>query len=225
MNITARMGVVVMTVAALGLGVAQEARSNGVTPFTRKAYEAAGGAASGKGVVLISANWARRWKCGAFQNAQLQSLGFDRAGTGKSGSEPVDLLLEDDSLLPASARFVNFAFIVEPGEYLFSSYRIKAAKSLSEVGAFASDRGTLITDDVSKAGSFRVSAGEVVYVGHFAVDCASAPMPWRFYPQDRAAFQSYLSGVAKEIGGLPVDRATFRLFKTEILGTDFELPE
>ena len=37
-----------------------------------------------QGVVLLSVNWGRQWGCGAFENAQLLSLSFDRL----SGASP-----------------------------------------------------------------------------------------------------------------------------------------
>jgi hypothetical protein len=190
--------------------------------FTSAAYQSA----KDKAVVLVSANWARRWRCGAFENAALQSFGFDHAGSKKDGlAEKADLLIEDSSLLPASQSFVNFAYIVEPGEYLFSSYKIKAAKSMTQVGYFSGDRGSLVSDGKSKAGSFTVAPGEIVYIGHFALDCAKAPMPWRYYPEDKQAFAKYLEAVARDFPGLPVEKAKFRLLETTVIGAPFTLPE
>ena len=125
-------------------------------PFSRSSYDSV---AKDKALVLVSANWARRWKCGAFENAQLKSLGFDRSGNQKAITDKPDLLLEDGSWLPAKPGFVNFALIVEPGEYLLSSYKIKAAKSISDVGYFSGDRTTLVSDGKSRAGKFSVGAG------------------------------------------------------------------
>ncbi len=191
-------------------------------PFSLSAYEAV---AKDKALVLVSANWARRWKCGAFENAQLQSLGFDRAGSEKRASDKPDVQIEDRSWLPAKQGFVNFALIVEPGEYLLSSYKIKAAKSMSQVGYFSGDRTTLVSDGQSRAGSFSIAAGEVVYIGHFALDCAQAPMPWRYYSEEREDFSKYLEVVAKEYPGLPIEQAKFRLFETAVMGNPFSLPE
>ena len=212
-------------ILAIGMLAAVHARADSVAaePFTRATYEHV---AEQKAVVLLAANWSRRWKCGAFENAQLQSFGFDREGLQKaSAADKPDLLLEDGSWLPASASFVNFALIVEPGVYQFSAFKIKAAKSISQVGNFGGDRTTLLTDGKSKAGSFSVAAGEVVYIGHFALDCAQAPMPWRYYPEDKASFAKYLERMGKEFPGLPVERAKFRLFDTTVMGQPFELPE
>lgn len=190
-------------------------------PFTLSAYEAAAGK---KGVVLVSANWSRRWRCAAFENAQLQSLGFDRAGAPKpTPSDKPDISLEDSSWLPAKPGFVNIALLVEPGEYLLTAYKLKAVKSLSQVGFFSGDRASLVVDGKSKAGSFTVSAGEVVYIGHFALDCAQAPMPWRYYPEERQDFEKYLEKIQSEFPGLPTKDAKFRLFETSIMGNSFTL--
>ena len=192
------------------------------TPFSQAAYDSV---AKDKAVVLVSANLARRWKCGAFENAQLQSLGFDRIGSEKATSDKADILIEDGSWLSAKQGFTNVALIVEPGEYQFSSYKIKVAKSISQVGYYSGDRSTLMVDGKSKAGGFSVGTGEVIYIGHFALDCASAPMPWRYYPEDKAAFLKYLEAVAREYPGLPTQQAKFRLFETTLMGNPFRLPE
>lgn len=193
-----------------------------VTPFASETYVQSAGT---KGVVLVSANWGRKWKCGAFDNAQLKSISFDRADSSKQGTDAkADLTLADASLLPAPSRFTNYAYIVEPGEYLVSGYSIKAAKSISDVGAFNATRTDLVKDGKSKAGSFSIAAGELVYIGHFFVDCYKEPIPWRFYPSSKDDFNQYLAGVKKEFEGLPVEKVKFRLLNTSTLGEPFSLP-
>jgi hypothetical protein len=93
-----------------------------------------------------------------------------------------------------------------------------------DVGHYKGERSGLIYEGKSKAGSFTVGAGEIVYIGHFALDCAFEPMPWRYYPESRDAFATYLQGLSKELPGIAVDRVKFRLFKTTIMGRPFELP-
>lgn len=173
----------------------------------------------------MSANWGREWKCGGFENAQLKSLAFDKAGAPKEGSdEEPDLVLEDGSLLPPSSRFQNYAYIVEPGDYLLSAFSVKAVQSVSKVGYFRAARSDLIQDGQSKAGSFTVSAGEIVYIGHFSLDCTKTPMPWRYYTSDRGDFEKYLSGIKKEFDALDVAKVKFRLFDTTTMGRPFSLP-
>ena len=192
-----------------------------VIPFNSAAYTES---ANTKGVVLVSANWGRQWKCGRFENAQLKKLSFDKSSSGKEGNDAIpDLVLEDGSLLPASPRFINYAYLAEPGEYLLSAFSVKAAQSVSNVGYFKAARSDLIKDGKSKAGSFTVSAGEIVYIGHFSLDCAQDPIPWRYYPSDRGDFKQFLSGIKKEFDALDVEKVKFRLFDTSTMGQPFTL--
>lgn len=193
-----------------------------VVPFSSSAYAEG---ANTKGVVLVSANWGRKWKCGRFENAQLKSLSFDKAGSPKEGNDAkADLILEDSSFFPAPLRFVNYAYIVEPGEYILSAFSVKAAQSVSSVGYFNAARSDLINDGKSKAGSFTVSAGEIVYIGHFFLDCAQDPVPWRYYPSDKGDFNQFLSGIKKEFEALDIEKVKFRLFDTTTMGNPFTLP-
>lgn len=206
----------------VGLSTSLSVAAEVAVPFSSSAYAEN---ASAKGVVLISAKWGRKWKCGRFENAQLKNLSFDKAGSPKEGNDAKpDLVLEDNSILPASSRFVNYAYIVEPGEYMLSAFSVKAAQSVSNVGYFNAARSDLIKDGRSKAGTFTVSAGEVVYVGHFFLDCAQDPMPWRFYPSDRGDFTQFLSGIKKEFEAIDVEKVKFRLFDTTTMGNPFTLP-
>lgn len=191
-------------------------------PFTKSAYTEG---SSTKGVVLVSTNWGRKWRCGKFENAQLRSLAFDKSDRPKNGNDAQpDLLLEDTSILPASPRFINHAFIVEPGEYLMSGFSVKAARSVSNVGYLTASRNDLLKDGKSKAGFFTVGPGEIVYIGHFFLDCEQDPMPWRYYPSDKSDFEKYLSDVRKEFGEFDVEKVKFRLFDTSTMGKPFTLP-
>lgn len=71
---------------------------------------------------------------------------------------------------------MNYAFLVEPGEYLLSAFSVRVAKSVSKVGYFKAERGELVSAGTSKGGSFTVSVGEIVYIGHFALDCFQNPV-------------------------------------------------
>lgn len=206
----------------VGVSISSLTVADAATPFSSSAYAEN---ATAKGVVLVAANWGRQWKCGRFENAQLKGLSFDKAGSLKEGNDAKpDLVLEDSSLLPASSRFINYAYIIEPGEYLLSAFSVKATQSVSNVGYFNATRSDLIKDGRSKAGSFTVSAGEVVYIGHFFLDCAQDPMPWRYYPYDRGDFKKFLSGIKKEFDALDVEQVKFRLFDTTTMGKPFTLP-
>jgi hypothetical protein len=206
----------------LGLASIYAGAAELVVPFSSTAYAEA---SSTKGVILVSANWGRKWKCGRFENAQLKSLSFDKSGTPKASADAkADLVLEDSSFFSAPPKFVNYAYIVEPGEYLLSAFSVKAAQSSSNVGYFSATRSDLIKEGKSKAGSFAVSAGEVVYIGHFFLDCAQDPTPWRYYPSDKGDFNQFLSGIKKEFDALDVEKVKFRLFETTTMGNPFTLP-
>jgi hypothetical protein len=183
-------------------------------PFSAAAYESS---AKDKAVVLVSANWNRRWRCGAYENAQLRSLAFDRNASERTSSDGSDLVIED-GVLPAKKGFTDYAFIVEPGEYQLSGFDVKVAKSVSDVGHLTADRTALIADGNAKGGSFWARAGETVYIGHFFLDCAQEPIPWRFYPEDEGDFAKYLKLIAREFPGIPTEGVKFRLFKTTTMG-------
>jgi hypothetical protein len=204
-----------------GLTMSWAAAAEVAIPYSSSAYAEGAGA---KGVVLISANWSRKWKCGRFENAQLKGLSFDKADSPKEGNDAkADIVLEDSSFFSAPPRFVNYAYIAEPGEYLLSAFSVKAAQSSSNVGYFNAARSDLVKGGKSKAGSFTVSAGEIVYVGHFFLDCAQDPMPWRYYPSDKGDFNQFLSGIKKEFEALDIDKVKFRLFDTTTMGSPFTL--
>lgn len=210
-----------LSILIAGLTMSWTVAADVAIPYSPSAYAEGIGT---KGVVLISANWSRKWKCGRFENAQLRGLSFDKAGSQKEGNDAKgDIVLEDSSFFSAPPRFVNYAFIAEPGEYLLSAFSVKAAQSSSNVGYFNASRNDLIKDGKSKAGSFTVSAGETVYVGHFFLDCAQDPMPWRYYPSDKGDFNQFLSGIKKEFEALDIEKVKFRLFDTTTMGSPFTL--
>ncbi|MEX2961178.1 hypothetical protein [Microbulbifer sp. TYP-18] len=76
----------------------------------------------------------------------------------------------------------------------------------------------------SKGGTFTVNAGESVYIGHFALDCAYGPTLWRFYLEDKESFESYVSEYEAAYPYLDLDNAEHRLFTTKEFGHDFTLP-
>ncbi|EJL91874.1 hypothetical protein PMI16_01363 [Herbaspirillum sp. CF444] len=181
--------------------------------------------AATKGVVLMSADWSRHWGCARYENAQLQFLAFDKNGVQKTSADGQwDVMIKDGSILPSKKNYGNYAFIVEPGEYLLTGFRIKLGKSVSNVGNFYGDRKNMLENGKSKGGSFTVAAGEIVYIGHFSLDCAKAPMPWRFYPETREDFSKYLDEIRQEYPGIDKDKVQFRLFETTIMGYPFSLP-
>src|SRR6185295_12549797 len=124
-----------------------------------------------KGVALLAVRWDRRWNCGGFENAQLRVMAFDKLPTAKTDDAAPDLLLDDAPLIMTKPVFENYAFQLEPGEYGLSRLEIKVAKSVSDVGVFRVPRSKFLKDGASLGGTFTVGAGEVVYLGHFYLDC------------------------------------------------------
>ena len=177
-----------------------------------------------KGVVLLSVRWDRKWKCAGFENAQLRLLGFDLfPSTRPVDDEGADLLLDDAPLLLTKPRFDDYAFLVEPGQYALSKLHIKVARSVRDVGIAKVGRETLLQDGASVGGTFNVDAGEVVYIGHFSIDCFQEPSLWRVYLKDRESFNEYLADQKKKVPELDTSKASFRLFKSSYFGRDFEL--
>jgi hypothetical protein len=189
--------------------------------LTPNAYVAEG---QSKGVVLLAANWGRRWKCGQYENAQLRTFGFDRIPVRKQGDEvPADLLL-DGPLLLARPEFIGYAFLVEPGEYALTKFEVKAARSIRDVGSFKVGRSQLIKDDKPVLGSFDVQAGEIVYIGHFFLDCYQEPIIWRYYADGVENFKLELAAFKEKYPFLDTGKAQFRLFKTQAIGRRYDLP-
>jgi hypothetical protein len=190
--------------------------------LTRSAYE---NAKADMGVVLVGVNWGRAWGYCGFENVQLRRLAFDRMPIEKEGDEaPADLVLEGPTLM-AKPVSVDYAFLLEPGEYALTEFHIKAAKSVNDVGAFHAGRTRLIEGGRPVAGSFNVGANELVYIGHFAPDCprSGEPIVWRYYLKDAAAFKEYLTEVKNKYPFLDMETAQFRLFHTTTIGHEYHL--
>jgi hypothetical protein len=81
----------------------------------------------------------------------------------------------------------------------------------------------LLKSNAEDGGTFSASAGEVVYIGHFYLDCLKEPLLWRYYLQGADSFNKYLSEYKEAIPELNVANTKFRLFKTKFLGEDYEL--
>jgi hypothetical protein len=177
-----------------------------------------------KGVVLLSVRWDRKWKCAGFENAQLRLLGFDHLPSKRPiDDEGADLLLDDAPLLMTKPRFDDYAFLVEPGQYALSKIYIKAARSTTDVGIAKVGRERLFKDNVPDGGTFNIDAGEIVYIGHFYIDCYKEPSLWRYYLEDREGFNGYLAEFKKKVPELDTAKAKFQLFISNYFGRDYEL--
>ena len=177
-----------------------------------------------KGVVLLAVRWDRRWNCSGFENAQLRVIAFDKLPTTRADDAAPDILLDDAPLVMTKPVFDNYAFQIEPGEYGLSRLEIKVAKSRSDVGFFKVPRSKFLKEGQSLGGTFTVSAGEVVYLGHFYLDCHQRPILWRYYPEGRDGFNGYLASLKKVYRTLDVEKVVFRLFQTKEFGQDYKLP-
>jgi hypothetical protein len=172
------------------------------------------------GVVLVAIRWSRQWSCGGFENAELRSLAFRRLPRRGTPSESTDQTFEAPGALAAPRDFVNYAVLLEAGEYALTGFRIKVAKSTVDVD-YLTAWGELMKD----GGSFTVSASETVYIGNFFLDCHVGPTLWRFYTEGRANFQHHLAEFKRQYPYLDVEAATYRLFRTNSFGNAYELPE
>lgn len=172
------------------------------------------------GVVLLEVFWGRRWRCGRFENAQLLSLGFDLvADAARPVDAPPDFLLEGPWRLTAPNHWVPYAYMLKPGEYQAASFEVGFARSRTDVGRHVAKRDKLIEAGKSKAGSFTVAAGEIVYLGNFGPDCAEAlPIPWRYFMKQGPDFTDHLASYKQKYPFLPTDRVVYRLFQTTLLG-------
>lgn len=190
-------------------------------PLTKDAYEQLG---TTRGVVLIAVRWDRKWKCGGYENAQLRTIAFDKQPSQKNNdADQADIFLDDAPLIMTKPAFDNYAFLVEPGEYGLSELQIKVARSVSDVGYFKVNRSSFLKEGKSGGGTFMVNAGEIVYIGHFYLDCLQQPTLWRYYPDGQEAFKAYLGTIKNQFPMLNLDKAVFRLFKTKEFGNDYQL--
>jgi hypothetical protein len=178
-------------------------------------------------VVLMSVAWGRRWGFCAVENVQLRTFAFDRMPVQKHGDDAAaDLLLEaPTSLLAGPGTVADYALLVEPGEYALIFSELKAARSASDVATYRAGRRKLIQDGKPLAGSFTVGSGELVYVGHFGLECVNErPTLWRYYLDGHESFQQYLATrVRAKYPFLDTEKAQYKLFKTSMIGRDYEL--
>ena len=177
------------------------------------------------GVVLVAVNWGRQWQCGKYENAQLESLEFERlADNDKAKHQPSVLALKSPSRIFVKPEFKNYGFLIEPGQYALADFSVKVAKSVRDVGYINARKEELVKNGVAEGGSFAVGAGEVVYIGNFFLDCYQEPMPWRYYSQGKDGFGKHVAEFKEEYQFLADKKVIFRLFKTQSFGKDYELP-
>jgi hypothetical protein len=176
-------------------------------------------------VVVFDVNWGRLWNCGGYENAELMKLEFDRiTGTPKAADAKADLIVEGPPRLLRNQQFLNYAFILPPGEYVLSGISIKVARSMRDVGYLNSKRSDLIKGGKPDGGTFTVTAGEIVFIGNFFLDCQTGPMLWRYYPEKKEDFQSQIAEYRSKYPFLEAQRFRFRLLRSKYFGLDYDLP-
>ena len=191
-------------------------------PLSEQSYRESG---STKGIVILQVNWGRYWKCGPYENAQLQRLAFRRLREDVESAPDKDWNLSPTSTLLVKPSFVPYVVLLEPGEYALSGYRFKVAASVSDVRVTDGDSSKLIVNGKPVGGSFTVAAGEAIYIGHFGIDCHGEPTPWRFYVDGKQEFNRYVEGFHKRFPFAKDVPVTYRIFQTEHFGQSYELPQ
>jgi len=175
-----------------------------------------------RGIVIFKVNWGRKWGCAGVENAQLERLTFSKLPLDQSSTK---LDLKTPSKLFVNDQYLPYAYIVDPGTYAISGFDVKVAKSQWDVGHIAATKDQLFENDNPIGGTFEVSANEVVYIGHFGLDCTQETIPWRYYLEDRPAFDNLVSGFRHEFPFAASLRVRYRLFATTMFGQPFALPE
>lgn len=177
-----------------------------------------------QGVIIVQMNWGRYWKCGQYDNAQLQALTFTKSPV--DSPEAVSLELETPSRLFSDNKFLPYAFVIQPGEYVLTAFDVKVARSMMDVGHFRGSKDNLIKEGKPVGGSFTVNPGEIVYVGNFGLDCSAEPFLWRYYlGGGRDEFESYIAGFRQKFPFVKNVPVQFRLFSTQLLGHPYSLQD
>jgi hypothetical protein len=175
------------------------------------------------GVLILQVNWGRAWKCGRFENAQLQALTFTKSPIDTPDS--VTLELETPSKLFVDNKFLPYALIIQPGEYALTAFDVKVARSVSDVAHIKGSKDNLVKDGKPVGGTFTVNPGEIVYVGHFGLDCGAEPFLWRSYLESREEFEKYVAGFRDKFPFVKQVPTQYRLFSTQLLGYPFALKD
>lgn len=203
------------SLAAASFLFAQLATAADVEELTSDNYAKDG---TEKAVVILHVNWGRQWGCAKLDNAQLQALKFSRIP-----SINASISLETPSALTAKDSFIPYTFLIQPGEYAISDFDVKVARSSSDVQHMKAEPAHLFKDGKPIGGTFSAGAGEIVYLGHFSLDCKKEPIPWRYYIDGRKEFEGYVSGFKKAFPFVKDKPVQFRLFSTTMFGEPYAL--
>lgn len=206
----------------LALLAAAAAASSAADPVPLSAKSYAKLAAT-HAVVVLQVNWGRYWGCGPYENAQLQRIAFRRLADAGQAPPAEDWELRIPNRLTAKPVFQPYAFLVEAGRYALSGLRFKVAASAGDVRIAELDASALVPDGEPTGGSFTAGAGEMVYIGHFGVDCNGEPTPWRFYIEGQDEFARYSAGFHERFPFTKGRPLVFRLLETESFGTPYDI--
>ena len=175
------------------------------------------------GAIVVQINWGRAWKCGQFENAQLQALTFTKSPIATETSSA--LALEPPSKLFADNQYLPYVLVIEPGDYVLTAFDVKVARSSSEVAHIKGSKDDLIKDGKPVGGSFTVNPGEVVYIGHFGLDCGAEPFLWRNYIEGQRDFDRYVAGFRQKFPFVKNVPVRFGLFETTLFGNSYSLKD
>jgi len=175
------------------------------------------------GFVALSALWGRTWNCAQLAKGQLWSFGFDRLPSETTADNATADVVLEGSASYGGGPATNYVLMLDPGEYALTTFAIRLASTtdakIANVG-----RARLFEGGKPIGGTFTVKAGELVYIGHFGLDCYKEPTIWRYYPGGREGFEHYKQVVKEQYPFLDVRHMQFRLFQTSHLGRDYVLP-
>ena len=73
------------------------------------------------------------------------------------------------------------------------------------------------------SGTFRVGAGEIVYIGNFFLDCYKAPQLWRYYTEGMDNFKTHVAQYKHKYPFIAGEHVVYRLFETDTLGRPYTL--
>lgn len=175
------------------------------------------------GLVLLEVNWGTRWRCGGYDNAQLKRLIFSPYSDGAIQRNRPELVVRAPSGRYCDDGYTPLALLVEPGAYALSEFKIQTSRSIGDLGHMVATEENLFRDGKPTGGTFWIRAGEIVYIGHFSLECKNRVCPQRTYLENREAFEQYVAdfrGAFPYTASKPVE---YRLFDTKMLGQPFKL--
>ena len=173
------------------------------------------------GVIILQVNWGRTWNCGSYENAQLQALTFTQSPIDSTESDSLELTTP--SKLFVDNKFLPYSYVIEPGEYVLSAFDVKIARSTTDVAHIMGSKDELMKEGKPVDGTFTVNPGEIVYIGHFGLDCGAEPFLWRYYVDGRDEFENYIDGFRHKFPFLKSVPVQFRLFSSQTFGYPYSL--